>query len=118
MQLPSKTEIDALSADVNHAGTVRGLTFDLLRPSGAVVESYCAETLVAVKVNGRYYDMVLFVVDVAALPCTVTLQNISLTNIKDGGITMETRTEAYRALDTDEQIAQRKANTTAKGDVK
>jgi type IV pilus assembly protein PilO len=60
LQLPNKTEMDALLADVNHAGIARGLTFDLFRPSAAVVKPYYAEIPVAVKVNGRYHDMALF----------------------------------------------------------
>ncbi|EFP63981.1 Pilus assembly protein, PilO [Ralstonia pickettii] len=118
LQLPNKTEMDALLADVNHAGIARGLTFDLFRPSGAVVKPYYAEIPVAVKVNGRYHDMALFAADVAALSRIVTLQNISLTGTKDGGMVMETRAEAYRALDADEQAAQRKANAAAKGGAK
>jgi len=110
LQLPNKTEMDALLADVNHAGIARGLTFDLFRPSGAVIKPYYAEIPVAVKVNGRYHDMALFAADVAALSRIVTLQNISLTGTKDGGMVMETRAEAYRALDAEEQAAQRKAN--------
>ena len=36
----------------------------------------------------------------------------------DGGMVMETRAEAYRALDAEEQAAQRKANAAAKGGAK
>ena len=118
LQLPNKTEMDALLADVNHAGIARGLTFDLFRPSGAVIKPYYAEIPVAVKVNGRYHDMALFAADVAALSRIVTLQNISLAGTKDGSMVMETRAEAYRALDGDEQAAQRKANAAAKGGAK
>ncbi|NAW23611.1 pilus assembly protein PilO, partial [Salmonella sp. gx-f9] len=51
LQLPNRTEMDALLADVNHAGIARGLTFDLFRPQSAVVKPYYAEIPVSVKVN-------------------------------------------------------------------
>jgi len=117
-QLPNKTEMDALLADVNHAGIARGLTFDLFRPQAAVLKPYYAEIPVSVKVNGRYHDMALFAADVAALSRIVTLQNIILTGTKDGAMIMEARADAYRALDADEQAAQRKANAVAKGGAK
>jgi type IV pilus assembly protein PilO len=118
LQLPNKTEMDALLADVNHAGIARGLTFDLFRPASAVVKPYYAEIPVAVKVNGRYHDMALFAADVAALSRIVTLQDMSLTGTKDGSMVMEARAEAYRALDPDEQAAQRKAAAASKGGAK
>ena len=68
------------------------------------------------KVNGRYHDVALFAADVAALSRIVTLQNVALTAAKDGvGMVMEARAEAYRALDPDEQAAQRKAAAAGKG---
>jgi type IV pilus assembly protein PilO len=118
LQLPNKTEMDALLADVNHAGIARGLKFDLFRPASAVVKPYYAEIPVAVKVNGRYHDMALFAADVAALSRIVTLQDMSLTGTKDGSMVMEARAEAYRALDPDEQAAQRKAAAASKGGAK
>ncbi|CAH0441387.1 hypothetical protein LMG9673_02188 [Ralstonia pseudosolanacearum] len=118
LQLPNRTEMDALLADVNHAGIARGLTFDLFRPQSAVVKPYYAEIPVSVKVNGRYHDMALFAADVAALSRIVTLRNIALTGTKDGSMVMEARAEAYRALDPDEQAAQRKAAAVVKGDAK
>jgi type IV pilus assembly protein PilO len=62
--------------------------------------------------------MALFAADVAALSRIVTLQDMSLTGTKDGSMVMEARAEAYRALDPDEQAAQRKAAAASKGGAK
>jgi len=111
-QLPSKTEMDALLADVNHAGVARGLQFELFKPQAAVVKPYFAEIPVNLKVVGRYHEVAQFNADVAALSRIVSIQNLQLATGKDGnGMTMEAVAMAYRALDPDEQAAQRKAAT-------
>jgi len=111
-QLPNKTEMDALLADVNHAGVARGLQFELFKPQAAVIKPYFAEIPVNLKVIGRYHEVAQFNADVAALSRIVSIQNLQLATGKDGnGMTMEAVAMAYRALDSDEQAAQRKAAT-------
>ncbi|MGO4327054.1 type 4a pilus biogenesis protein PilO [Cupriavidus sp. 2TAF22] len=112
-QLPNKTEMDALLADVNHAGVARGLQFELFKPQAAVMKPYFAEIPVNLKVTGRYHDVAQFNADVAALSRIVSMQGLQFTTGKDGGLAMEAVAMAYRALDADEQAAQRKAEATA-----
>jgi type IV pilus assembly protein PilO len=112
-QLPNKTEMDALLADVNHAGVARGLQFELFKPQAAVVKPYFAEIPVNLRVTGRYHDVAQFNADVAALSRIVSMQNLQLSNTKEGGLSMEAVAMAYRALDPDEQAAQRKASANA-----
>jgi type IV pilus assembly protein PilO len=113
-QLPDKTEMDALLADVNHAGVARGLQFELFKPQPAVIKTYYAEIPVNLRVTGRYHDVAQFNADVAALSRIVSMQALQLTSGKDGsGMTMEAVAMAYRALDEDEQIARRKAAAAA-----
>ncbi len=112
-QLPDKTEMDALLADVNHAGVARGLQFELFQPQAAVLKPYFAEIPVNLKVTGRYHDVAQFNADVAALSRIVSMQNLQLANTKDGALTMEAVAMAYRTLDPDEQAAQRKAAANA-----
>ncbi len=116
-QLPSRTEMDALLADVNQAGIARGLQFELFKPQPDVMTPYYAEIPVSVKVTGRYHEMAQFTADVAALSRIVTLQDMNLSTGKDGALVMETQAKAFRALDEQEQEAQRKAAAakTAKG---
>lgn len=108
-QLPSRTEMDALLADVNQAGIARGLQFELFKPQPDVMTPYYAEIPVSVKVTGRYHEMAQFTADVAALSRIVTLQDMNLSTGKDGALVMETQAKAFRALDEQEQEAQRKA---------
>lgn len=69
----NKIEMDVLLVDVNYVGIVCGLIFDLFCFVVVVFKFYYVEILVVVKVNGCYYDMVLFVVDVVVLLCIVML---------------------------------------------
>ncbi|RZT32457.1 type IV pilus inner membrane component PilO [Cupriavidus agavae] len=112
-QLPNSTEMDALLADVNHAGVARGLQFELFKPQPALVKPYFAEIPVNLKVTGRYHEVALFNADVAALSRIVSMRNLNMTVAKDGTLSMEAVAMAYRALDPDEQAAQRKAAVEA-----
>lgn len=112
-QLPNKTEMDALLADVNHAGVARGLQFELFKPQAAVIKPYFAEIPINLKVTGRYHDVAQFNSDVASLSRIVSMQGMQFANGKDGGLTMEAVAMAYRTLDPEEQAAQRKAEAAA-----
>lgn len=112
-QLPNSTEMDALLADVNHAGVARGLQFELFKPQAATVKAYFAEIPVNLKVTGRYHDVALFNADVAALSRIVSMRNLNMSVAKDGTLSMEGVAMAYRALDPEEQAAQRRAAADA-----
>ncbi|WP_066731205.1 type 4a pilus biogenesis protein PilO [Cupriavidus sp. D384] len=112
-QLPNSTEMDALLADVNHAGVARGLQFELFKPQAATIKPYFAEIPVNLKVTGRYHDVALFNADVAALSRIVSMRNLNMSVGKDGTLSMEGVAMAYRALDPDEQAAQRRAAADA-----
>lgn len=114
-QLPSRTEMDALLADVNQAGIARGLQFELFKPEPDVLRPYYAEIPVRVKVIGQYHEIAQFAADVAALSRIVTLQSLQLAIGKDGALVMESQAKAFRALDPQEQEAQRKAQQARKG---
>ena len=58
-QLPGKAEMDALLSDINQAGLGRGLQFELFRPGQVIVKDYYAELPIAIRVSGRYHDMVM-----------------------------------------------------------
>jgi len=112
-QLPNSTEMDALLADVNHAGVARGLQFELFKPQAATIKPYYAEIPVNLRVTGRYHDVALFNADVAALSRIVSMRNLNMSVGKDGTLAMEAVAMAYRALDPDEQAAQRRAAADA-----
>ncbi len=106
--------MDALLADVNHAGVARGLQFELFKPQAAAWSSRISpEIPVNLKVTGRYHDVALFNADVAALSRIVSMRNLNMAVAKDGTLSMEAQATAYRALDRDEQAAQRRAAADA-----
>ena len=105
-QLPSKSEMDALLTDINQAGLGRGLQFDLFKPGAETVNGSFTEQPIAIKVTGNYDDLGKFSGDIAMLPRIVTLNNISITPLKDG-LLMDATAKTYRYLDEEELAAQR-----------
>ena len=118
-QLPSKAEMDALLSDINQAGVGRSLQFDVFRPGQVVARDYYAELPISLKVTGRYHDIGAFASDIANLSRIVTLNNLTITPIKDGAVlSMEATAKTFRYLDADEIAAQRKAPASAAGGAK
>jgi type IV pilus assembly protein PilO len=108
-QLPDKSEVEALLIEVNQAGLGRGLQFELFRPGAEVVKDFYAELPIAVKINGAYHDLGAFAADIAKLPRIVTLNNIAITPMKDGGVlTLDATTKTFRYLDEAEIAKQKK----------
>lgn len=115
-QLPSKAEMDALLSDINQAGLGRSLQFELFRPGQVSVKEYYAELPIAVRVTGTYHDIGLFAADIANLSRIVTLNNLTLTPLKDrdGVLTMDCTAKTFRYLDQEEIAAQQQAAKGAK----
>ena len=113
-QLPSKAEMDALLSDINQAGLGRSLQFELFRPGQVIIKDYYAELPIAVRVTGQYHDMGAFASDIANLSRIVTLNNISITPVKDGNLVMDATAKTFRYLDNEEVALQRK-NTSPNG---
>ena len=113
-QLPSKAEMDALLSDINQAGLGRSLQFELFRPGQVSVKEYYAELPISIKVSGRYHDMGAFAADIANLSRIVTLNNMSITPVKDGVMSLETTAKTFRYLDPEEIALQRKTAASGK----
>lgn len=105
-QLPNKQEMDALITDVNQAGLGRGLQFELFKPEPETKTEFYAVTPITVKVTGGYHDIAAFASDVAKLPRIVTMQNISMTPLREGVLTMDATVKTYRYLDESEAQTQ------------
>ena len=114
-QLPNKSEMDALLTDINQAGLGRGLEFDLFKPSPETMRDFYAELPIAVRITGSYHDLGRFASDVAQLPRIVTLNNLAITQTKDGVLTLDAVAMTYRYLDEDEIAKTKKAAKDAKG---
>ncbi|MGM9426832.1 type 4a pilus biogenesis protein PilO [Hydrogenophaga sp. MI9] len=110
-QLPSKAEMDALLSDINQAGLGRSLQFELFRPGQVSVKEYYAELPISVKVTGAYHDIGLFAADIANLSRIVTLNNLSISPLKDrdGFLTLDCVAKTFRYLDQEEIASQQKA---------
>jgi type IV pilus assembly protein PilO len=110
-QLPSKAEMDALLSDINQAGLGRSLQFELFRPGQVSVKEYYAELPISIKVTGGYHDIGLFAADIANLSRIVTLNNLSISPIKDRDsfLTLEGVAKTFRYLDQEEVAMQQKA---------
>jgi type IV pilus assembly protein PilO len=120
-QLPSKSEMDALLTDINQAGLGRGLQFELFRPGAEVPTGVFTEQPITIKVTGNYDDLGKFSSDISQLPRIVTLNDISISADKSGGLLMEAVAKTYRYLDEEELAAQKasaKSDKSAKNDKK
>jgi type IV pilus assembly protein PilO len=110
-QLPSKAEMDALLSDINQAGLGRSLQFELFRPGQVSVKEYYAELPITIKVTGGYHDIGLFAADVANLSRIVTLNNLSISPVRDreGLLVLDGIAKTFRYLDQEEIAMQQKA---------
>ncbi len=108
-QLPSKSEMDALLTDINQAGLGRGLQFDLFRPSAEVATGVFTEQPISIKVAGTYDDLGNFASDISLLPRIVTLNDISISPMAGGSLSMDATAKTYRYLDETELAAKKRA---------
>lgn len=113
-QVPGRAEMDALLSDISQAGLRRSLQFDLFKPDEEVVGTYYVELPIALKVSGRYHDMVGFASDMAKLPRIVTLHNLSISPKPDGTLVLEATVKTFRYLDAVEAMAQKNTSVAAK----
>lgn len=103
-QLPNRSEMESLLADINQAGLGRGLQFELFKPGTEVMKDFYAELPIAVRVTGSYHDLGEFVSDVAQMPRIVTLNDIAIETQKEGVLKFDATAMTYRYLD-DEEVA-------------
>ena len=109
-QLPNKSEMDALLTDINQAGLGRGLQFDLFKPGAeSVINGSFVEQPISIKVTGNYDDLGRFASDISMLPRIVTLNEIAISPVAGGGLSMDAVAKTYRYLDDNEVAAQKKS---------
>jgi type IV pilus assembly protein PilO len=114
-QLPSKSEMEALLTDINQAGLGRGLQFELFKPAtNENVSEFYAELPINIRVTGSYHDMGAFASDISKLSRIVLLNDVQLTQAKDGALAMDVVAKTYRYLDEEELAKQKKASKDAK----
>ena len=114
-QLPNKSEMDSLLADINQVGIGRGLEFDLFRPGNELKSDFYATLPVKIKVVGGYHDLGNFVSDIAKLPRIVTIHDITLEPDKSGKLVMNATIQTYRYLDESEMQPKPQQGSKTKG---
>lgn len=104
-QLPSKSDMDTLLAEINQAGVGRGLQFELFRPGAEIKGPEMAELPINIKLSGSYQELATFVSDVGQLSRIVTIGNIALVPTDKSGqrLTMQAIAKTYRALEAEER---------------
>ena len=115
-QLPNRAQMDALLVDINQAGLGRGLQFELFKPAaGETTREFYAELPIQVRVVGNYHDMGAFASDLGQLSRIVTLNDVTISAVKDGGqLQMDATARTFRYLDDEEVAAQHKSSKAAK----
>ncbi len=112
-QLPGKSEMDALLTDINQAGLGRGLQFELFKPAASEsVKEFYAELPITIRVTGNYHDIGAFAGDIGKLSRIVTLNDVSVTSVKDT-LSMDATAMTYRYLDEAEVVEKRRAAAAA-----
>lgn len=115
-QLPNASEMESLLVDINQAGLGRGLQFELFKPGTEQMRDFYAELPISIRVTGSYHDLGAFTGDIAKLPRIVTLNDIDVSGVKEGGGTlmMTAIAKTFRYLDEAEIAQQRKAKAAEK----
>jgi type IV pilus assembly protein PilO len=117
-QLPNKSEVENLLVEINQAGLGRGLQFELFRPGQEAAREFYAELPVTIKLTGSYHDLGAFASDIGKLSRIVTLNNLSITSVRDGMLTLDALSKTFRYLDEEEVAKQRKAADAKKAGAK
>ncbi len=97
-QLPGPHEMTLLLADISRLGRARKLRFELLRPAEPGRQLPYAQQHIAVRVAGRYQDLLGFAADVASLHWLVSIHSFSVLPSKEGVLLMDASVRTLRPL--------------------
>ncbi|HSC16102.1 MAG TPA: type 4a pilus biogenesis protein PilO [Gammaproteobacteria bacterium] len=102
-QLPGKTEVPSLLVDISQTGLGAGLEEQTFTPMGEVQKDFYAELPIKLRYTGSYHELGNFVSGIAALPRIVTLHDISIRPVRQGGnpdeLVLDVTAKTYRYLD-------------------
>ncbi|MDP6437001.1 MAG: type 4a pilus biogenesis protein PilO [Gammaproteobacteria bacterium] len=104
-QLPGKTEIPNLLVDISQTGLAAGLDEKLFQPKDENRREFYAEKPIKIRLDGSYHEFGNFVSDISALPRIVTLHDIEISHIGDGGdddLVLDLTAKTYRYLEDEE----------------
>jgi len=107
-QLPGKTEVPSLLVDISQTGLAAGLQEKLFQPGTEKSNGFYAELPIKIKLVGSYHQFGAFVSGIAALPRIVTLHDIEIAPLKEGGgekstnydnLVMDVTAKTYRYIE-------------------
>ncbi|WP_428311030.1 type 4a pilus biogenesis protein PilO [Hydrocarboniphaga sp.] len=108
-QLPSRTEVANLLADISQTRVASALEEELFQPQPETPKDFYAEIPNRIIVTGGYHEMGAFVSAVAALPRIVTIDEVELKpaggSAPKGELRMTALAKTYRYLDEGEVAA-------------
>ncbi len=115
-QLPSQREIPKLLEQVSNTGRQSGLEFVKFKPLGENPKDHYSEVPVALKVTGRFHDVLRFFDEVSRFRRIVTVDNIKMGDMKkgkndvgQGNLSVECMATTYRFLEKDLEEAKNKS---------
>ncbi len=102
-QLPSQTEVPSLLNDISQMRLASGLEEELFKPSEEVPKDFYAVLPNDLIVTGSYHELARFVSGVASLSRIVTIEDVEIEAVGDGGasgdLRMSVSANTYRYLD-------------------
>ena len=109
-QLPGKTQVPNLLEDISDTASAAGLKQRLFKPGKETQKEFYAVLPIQMELTGSYHQFGAFVSDIAALSRIVTLHDIQIKPIVQGGydeLSLTLTAKTYRYLTADEMSAQR-----------
>ncbi len=109
-QLPGKTQVPNLLEDISDTASAAGLKQRLFKPGKETQKEFYAVLPIQMELTGSYHQFGAFVSDIAALSRIVTLHDIQIKPLANGGfdnLSLTLTAKTYRYLTADEMSAQR-----------
>lgn len=102
-QLPDKSQMDGLLTDINEAGLVVGLEFDLFKPGQEAPADFYAEKPIALRVVGTFHQLGAFAENIGKLSRIVTLEDLNIAPVGNTDkLTVNATAKTFRYLETGE----------------
>ena len=113
-QLPGKSEMDALLAEVSQAGVSRGLQFEMFKPGQPKIGEFHAELPIEIRLSGGFHALAGFVSDVANMPRIVAIDRMGMTQQREGLLSLDCVAHAFRYLEPAEAALSHGQDTAKK----
>lgn len=95
-QLPNGKEVPDLLVSISQAALGRGLKIVTFAPQAEKPVDFYAEDPINITVTGTYHELGQFVSDLSALPRIVTVNDIQLSTLPTGELSMSLVAKTYR----------------------